>query len=86
MTTQESFPYNPGLPSVRDKEREGEKGEPSRKGRKERQEKQEKWNSWASSSGEIWQCGRRADSNIILGCVGSANVWCFLTLLIMKGL
>ena len=53
VTTQESFPYNPGLPSVRDKEGQKEEGEPGRKGRKERQEKQEKWNSWASSSGEI---------------------------------
>ena len=53
VTTQESFPYNPGLPSVRDKEGRKEEGEPGRKGRKERQEKQEKWNSWSSSSGEI---------------------------------
>ena len=43
MTTLESFPYNPGLPSVKDKEGRGEKGGPSKKGRKERQEKQEKW-------------------------------------------
>jgi len=69
VTTQESFPYNPGLPSVNQGEGEGKRREPGRKQRNERTEKQEKWN-WSSSS----------------GCVGEANVWCVLTLLIMKGL
>ena len=52
VTTQESFPYHPGLPSVKDEEGQEEKGQTRQKNRK-RQEKPEKWNSWSSSSGEF---------------------------------
>ena len=49
MTTQESFPYNPGLPTnTIQGEKRGNK--PGRRQRPEKQEKQEKWN-WANSAG-----------------------------------
>ena len=49
VTTQESFPYNPGLPSTNDME-DGRRRSPDRRGMRGRTEKQEKWN-WANSAG-----------------------------------
>ena len=49
VTTQESFPYNPGLPSTNDVE-DGRRRSPDRRGMRGRTEKQEKWN-WANSAG-----------------------------------
>ena len=53
VTTQESFPYNPGLPFTPGTQGEKRRNKPDRRQRQDRQEKQErneKW--WANSAGK----------------------------------
>lgn len=63
VTTQESFPYNPGLPFTTGTEGEKRRNKPDRRQRQDRPEKQEKWN-WANSAGKKYNLSIERDTDI----------------------